>query len=55
VTPKLWQNQGAFTDITVGTNGIYSAAPGPDPCSGVGAPIGTRIAALFAAAPVASA
>ncbi len=25
VTPKLWQNQGAFNDITVGGNGMYSA------------------------------
>ena len=47
VTPTLWQNQGAFTDITVGNNGFYSAGPGPDPCSGIGAPIGTKIAALF--------
>jgi kumamolisin len=55
VTPKLWQNQGAFTDITVGSNGTYSAAPGPDACSGIGAPIGNRIAALFVAAGGASA
>ena len=55
VTPRLWQNQGAFTDITVGSNGIYSAAVGPDACSGIGAPIGTKIAALFVAAAVASA
>jgi kumamolisin len=54
VTPKLWQNQAAFSDITMGNNGIYSAAPGPDPCSGVGAPIGAKIAALFAAAAAAS-
>lgn len=47
VTPKLWQNQGAFNDITQGGNGLYSAAPGPDPCSGIGSPIGTKIAALF--------
>ncbi len=47
VTPKLWQNQIAFKDITVGNNGFYSAGPGPDPCTGLGAPIGTRIAALF--------
>ncbi len=25
----------------------YNAAPGPDPCSGIGSPIGTKIAALF--------
>jgi kumamolisin len=49
VTPVLWQNQGAFNDITVGENGFYSAAPGPDPCSGIGSPIGASIAALFPA------
>ncbi len=47
VTPKLWANQTAFHDITEGDNGYYRAAPGPDPCSGLGSPIGTRIAALF--------
>jgi kumamolisin len=47
VTPKLWENQGAFNDITVGNNGFYNAAVGPDPCSGIGSPIGTSIAALF--------
>jgi kumamolisin len=47
VTPALWQNQGAFNDITVGSNGFYKAAVGPDPCSGIGSPIGTKIAPLF--------
>ncbi|MGB6726461.1 MAG: S53 family peptidase [Terracidiphilus sp.] len=47
VTPTLWQNQTAFNDITVGSNGLYSAAVGPDACSGIGSPIGTKIAALF--------
>jgi len=47
VTPKLWENQKAFHDITEGSNGFYSAAVGPDPCSGIGSPIGTSIAALF--------
>jgi kumamolisin len=47
VTPTLWKNQAAFTDITIGSNGTYSAAKGPDPCSGVGAPNGASIAALF--------
>jgi kumamolisin len=47
VTPTLWKNQGAFNDITVGGNGMYSAAVGPDPCSGIGSPIGPKIAALF--------
>jgi kumamolisin len=48
VTPKLWENLAAFNDITLGGNGFYNAAPGPDPCSGIGSPIGTKIAALFA-------
>lgn len=47
VTPTLWKNQTAFTDITSGSNGFYSAAIGPDACSGIGVPIGTSIAALF--------
>jgi kumamolisin len=47
ITPTLWENQTAFNDITVGSNGMYSAAVGPDPCSGIGSPIGTSIAALF--------
>ena len=47
VTPKLWRNPGAFRDITQGSNGFYSAGPGPDPCSGLGSPIGARIAKLF--------
>jgi kumamolisin len=47
VTPTLWQNQGDFNDITQGSNGLYSAAVGPDPCSGIGSPIGNKIAQLF--------
>lgn len=48
VTPALWKNPSAFRDITSGGNGFYSAAIGPDPCSGLGAPIGASIASLFA-------
>ncbi len=47
VTPTLWKNPAAFTDITQGGNGFYSSAPGPDPCSGLGVPIGSKIASLF--------
>jgi kumamolisin len=47
VTPKLWQNQTAFNDITEGSNGYYKAAVGPDACSGIGSPIGNKIATLF--------
>jgi kumamolisin len=49
VTPTLWQHQKAFYDIKVGSNGFYSAATGPDPCSGIGSPIGTSLAVLFVA------
>lgn len=48
VSPKLWANKGSFTDITTGGNGLYHAGVGPDPCTGLGAPIGSAIAALFA-------
>jgi hypothetical protein len=33
----------------VGNNGFYAAGPGPDPCSGIGSPIGTKLAALLGA------
>jgi kumamolisin len=47
ITPNLWQNPAAFNDIDLGNNGLYSAAKGPDPCTGLGTPIGTKIAAIF--------
>jgi len=55
VTPTLWQNQGDFNDITQGSNGIYNAGPGPDPCSGIGSPIANKIAQLFVNATAGSA
>jgi kumamolisin len=48
VTPTLWSHQACFNDVTVGDNGFYRAGVGPDPCTGLGTPIGTRLAALFA-------
>jgi kumamolisin len=48
VAPALWADPGAFTDITQGDNGQYHAAIGPDPCTGLGAPVGVRIAAALA-------
>jgi kumamolisin len=47
ITPKLYLNQGAFTDIWTGSNGDYSAAKGPDPCSGIGVVIGTKLAVVL--------
>jgi kumamolisin len=47
VTPSLYQNQGDFNDITSGDNGLYKAGPGPDPCTGLGSPIGNKLATVF--------
>jgi kumamolisin len=47
LTPKLYLNQVCFNDITVGDNGAFRAGPGPDPCTGLGSPIGTRLAKLL--------
>lgn len=47
VLAKLWQHPGAFTDITRGGNGLYKALKGPDPCTGLGAPVGAKLAAIF--------
>jgi hypothetical protein len=46
--PQNQQNQGAFSDITGGNNGLYSAAPDLT-MQRNWAPIGTKIAALFVA------
>jgi subtilase family serine protease len=54
VTPKLWLNQTCFTDIVSGDNGFFRASVGPDPCSGIGAPIGLRLANLYGALPAAA-
>lgn len=47
INPTLWQNPTAFNDITSGDNGIYKAAVGPDPCTGLGSPIGLSLSKLF--------
>jgi kumamolisin len=48
-TSILYQNPDAFVDITHGSNGSFQAAAGPDPCTGLGAPNGAALAALFTA------
>jgi kumamolisin len=47
VTPKLWLNPMCFSDITVGDNGAFRADRGPDPCTGLGSPIGVKLSTLF--------
>jgi kumamolisin len=51
VTPTLWANQVCFNDITEGDNGMFRAQVGPDPCTGIGSPIGTKIATLITSSP----
>jgi kumamolisin len=51
ITPKLYANSVCFNDITVGDNGAFRAGVGPDPCTGLGSPIGSRLASLFAPKP----
>jgi kumamolisin len=47
INPTLYKNGGAFNDITSGNNGEFKAAPGWDACTGLGSPIGTKIAAVL--------
>ena len=47
VTPELYLNPTCFNDITKGDNGAYRARVGPDPCTGLGSPIGASLAVLL--------
>lgn len=38
ISPALWKHPYAFSDITQGSIGTYSAKVGPDPCTGLGVP-----------------
>jgi kumamolisin len=53
ITPLLYLNQVCFNDITTGDNGAFRAKTGPDACTGLGSPIGTRLARLLAHPPAA--
>lgn len=48
-TQALWQQGACFADVTAGDNGQYHAAVGPDPCTGLGVPIGGKIDGAFTA------
>lgn len=52
VSAKLWSRETCFTDITLGDNGMYHSQVGPDPCTGLGAPIGKSLAVLFTTASI---
>ncbi len=52
ISPLLYANPTAFTDIVAGSNGAYQAGPGWDAATGLGTPLGTQVlAALQASAP----
>ena len=50
INAKLYAQPGAFNDITSGSNGDYSAGPGWDACTGLGTPVGTKVAAALGSA-----
>ena len=58
LNPTLYQTiagkAGTFRDITSGNNGSYAAGNGWDACTGLGSPIGTKIAANLASGNVTS-
>jgi len=47
ITPELWLNHLCFNNITQGDNGAFRARIGPDACTGLGSPIGTKLADLL--------
>ena len=47
IGPDLWGHPECFKLITRGGNGAYDAGPEPSPCTGLGVPIGTAIAAMI--------
>lgn len=51
ILPILYQRPAAFFDIVDGNNGAYRAKPGVDPCTGLGAPIGTALLTAFGGNP----
>lgn len=50
VNTLLYAQAGAFNDVTSGNNGDYSAGPGWDACTGLGTPVGSKVAAALASA-----
>jgi subtilase family serine protease len=47
IGPLIWSHHMAFTDVTKGDNGLYRAKIGPDACTGLGVPNGTKLANLL--------
>ena len=47
INPKLYAAPSALRDITDGNNGDFAASPGWDACTGLGSPIGPKVAAAL--------
>ncbi|MEM5325896.1 S53 family peptidase [Paraburkholderia sp. JHI2823] len=47
---RLYAQPSAFNDVTSGSNGDFSAAPGWDACTGLGTPVGSKVAAALGGA-----
>jgi kumamolisin len=47
INAKLYKNPAALLDITRGTNGNFSAAPGWDACTGLGSPDGEKLSKVI--------
>jgi kumamolisin len=47
IQPDLYAAASGFHDIVAGTNGSYQAAPGWDPCTGLGSPDGQALLAAL--------
>jgi kumamolisin len=47
MAPILWRLPLCFNDVTMGDNGAFRAARGPDACTGLGSPAADRLATLL--------
>jgi kumamolisin len=47
INPKLYAAPAALRDIADGNNGDFAAGPGWDACTGLGSPIGPKVAAAL--------
>lgn len=47
INPSLYQNTTALNDVRQGNNGSFAASGGWDACTGLGSPIGTKLATVL--------
>jgi len=47
INPLLYANTTVLNDIRLGNNGSFAASPGWDACTGLGSPIGSKLAAVL--------